>query len=49
MIDTIAQIFGIIFVGTILVCIIGTLGNCIAEEYKLRKNKNENTSKTKTR
>ena len=48
MIETIAQVFGMIMVGTIIVCIVFTFGNYIIEDYKLRKNKNENTSKTKT-
>jgi hypothetical protein len=39
MIETIAQIFGTIFVGVILVCIVGEIGNIIFEDIKLKKNK----------
>ena len=39
MVETIAQIFGMVFVGTILVCIIGEVGSYIAEDIKLKKNK----------
>ena len=49
MVETIAQIFGMTFVGIIIVCVVITFGDYIIEDYKLRKNKNENTSKTKTR
>ena len=49
MIETIAQIFGMVFVGIIIVCVVITFSDYIIEDYKLRKNKNENTSKTKTR
>ena len=39
MIELIAQIFGMVFVGVIIVCIVFTFGEYIIEDYKLRKNK----------
>ena len=39
MVELIAQIFGMIFVGIILMCIVFTLGDYIIEDYKLRKNR----------
>ena len=39
MIELIAQIFGMTFVGIILVCIVFTFGDYIIEDYILRKNK----------
>ena len=39
MIEIIAQIFGMVFVGVIIVCIVFTFGEYIIEDYKLRKNR----------
>ena len=39
MVELIAQIFGMVFVGVILVCIVSTFGTYIIEDYKLRKNR----------
>tara|TARA_R100000995_G_C3423640_1_gene95141 strand:+ start:542 stop:664 length:123 start_codon:yes stop_codon:yes gene_type:complete len=39
MIELIAQVFGMVFVCVILVCIVFTFGEYIIEDYKLRKNK----------
>ena len=37
MVELIAQIFGMVFVCVILVCIVSTFGTYIVEDYKLRK------------
>ena len=39
MIETIAQVFGMVFVGIILVCIVITIGEYIEEDIKLKRNK----------
>jgi hypothetical protein len=39
MVELIAQIFGMSFVGIILFCIVWTLGNYISEDIKFKKNK----------
>ena len=39
MIELIAQIFGMVFVGVILVCIVITIGEYIEEDIKLKRNK----------
>ena len=39
MVELIAQIFGMVFVGVILVCIVITIGEYIEEDIKLKRNK----------
>tara|TARA_B100000131_G_C17565820_1_gene388756 strand:+ start:342 stop:464 length:123 start_codon:yes stop_codon:yes gene_type:complete len=39
MIETIAQVFGMVFVGIIIMCIVFTFGEYIIEDYKLKKNR----------
>ena len=37
MTETVAQIFGITFIGTIIVCLVWTIGDYIIEDIKRKK------------
>ena len=49
MIETIAQIFGLTFVGIILICIVITFGSYIAESFSPNNKLEENIKKFEKR
>jgi len=42
MIDTIAMIFGMTFVGIILICLVFTIGDFIVRDIKMKRHNNNN-------